>query len=89
MYYSKNLYTSLDKLESLLNKSLYIVENYDVPKSAYDKVTRNVEFIKTQVNSALSREEVESSIQKVVDNTYLPYADKLYDSTRWFANRVT
>ena len=88
MNYSKQLYTSLDKLEASLNKSLYIVENYDVPKSAYDKVTRNVEFIKTQVNSALSRNEVESSILKVVDNTYIPYADKLYDSTRWLANRV-
>ena len=89
MRYSNHLYASLDKLKVLLDKSLYIVENYDVPKSAYDKVTRNAEFIKTQVNSALSREEVESSIQKVVDTTYLPYADKLYDSTRWFANRVT
>lgn len=88
MQYSKHLYASLDRLKAALNKSLYIVENYDVPKSAYDKVTRNVEFIKTQVNSALSREEVESSIQKVVDDTYIPYADKLYDSTRWLANRV-
>ena len=88
MSYSKQLYTSLDKLETLLDKSLYIVKNYNVPKSAYDKVTKNVEFIRTQVNSALSRNEVESSILKVVDDTYLPYADKLYDSTRWFANRV-
>lgn len=88
MNYTQNMYNLVNDLEQRLQTSLNIINEYNVPKNAYDKTIKNIKFIDSQVNDAFKRSEDENTIASAIENNYIPYADKLYDHLRWYMNRT-
>ena len=89
MSYSTHLYDKVGELRSKMRQCLKIVHDYKAPKSAVEKVTRNVKFMETQVDNALKSYANEASILSVIEDKYLPYTNNMLDSVRWYMNRVT
>lgn len=88
MAYTDALYKTLNDLNARLNLCSKIVNEYEVPRTAYDKTMKNIRFIRSEVDKAMSRQEAEANIVSTIDKTYKPYANRLYDQLRWFMNRV-
>ncbi len=89
MSYSKHLYDKVGELRSKMRTCLKIVHDYKAPKSAVEKVTKNVKFMETQVDNALKSYANEASILSVIEDKYLPYTNNMLDNVRWYMNRVT
>lgn len=89
MSYSKHLYDKVSELRSKMQTCLKIVHDYKAPKSAVEKVTKNVKFMETQVDNALKSYANEASILSVIEDKYLPYTNNMLDNVRWYMNRVT
>lgn len=88
MAYSDMFWNSIKILETKLQRSLNIINSYQVPINKYNEVQQKITFVEQQVNTAVSSNVDESVILGVVENTYIPFADKLYDHLRWYMNRV-
>lgn len=88
MAYSDMFWNSVKILETKLQRSLNIINSYQVPTNKYNDVQKKITFVEQQVNTAVSSNVDESVILGVIENTYIPFADKLYDHLRWFMNRV-
>lgn len=88
MAYTDALYKTISDLNTRLDLCNKIVNEYKVPKSAYDKTMKNINFIRSEVDKAMARQEAEANIVSTIDKTYLPYANRLHDQLRWFMNRV-
>ena len=88
MNYSDTFWNSVKILESKLQRSLNIINSYQVPTNKYNEVQQKITFVEQQVNNAVSSNADESVILGVIENTYIPFADKLYDHLRWYMNRV-
>ena len=88
MNYTQNMYNLVNDLERRLQANLNIINEYQVPKSTYDKTIKNIKFIDSQVNDAFKRGESEDRIASVIANNYIPYAEKQYDYLRWYMNRT-
>ena len=88
MAYSDLFWNSVKILESKLQRSLNIINSYQVPTKKYNEVQQKITFVEQQVNTAVSSNVDESVILGVIENTYIPFADKLYDHLRWYMNRV-
>ena len=89
MSYSKHLYDKVGEISSKIQTCLKIVHDYKSPKSAVEKVTKNVKFMETQVDNALKSYANEASILSVIEDKYLPYTNNMLDNVRWYMNRVT
>lgn len=88
MAYTSALYKTVNDLNARLDQCSKIVNEYEVPQTAYNKAMKNILFIRSEVNKAMARQEVEANIVSTIDKTYKPYANRLYDQLRWFMNRV-
>lgn len=88
MAYSDIFWNSVKILESKLQRSLNIINSYQVPTNKYNEVQQKITFVEQQVNNAVSSNADESVMLGVIENTYIPFADKLYDHLRWYMNRV-
>lgn len=88
MNYSDTFWNSVKILESKLQRSLNIINSYQVPTNKYNEVQQKITFVEQQVNNAVSSNADESVMLGVIENTYIPFADKLYDHLRWYMNRV-
>lgn len=88
MAYSDMFWNSIKILETKLQRSLNIINSYQVPTNKYNEVQQKITFVEQQVNTAVSSNVDESVILGVVENTYIPFTDKLYDHLRWYMNRV-
>lgn len=88
MVYSDIFWNSVKILESKLQRSLNIINSYQVPTNKYNEVQQKITFVEQQVNNAVSSNADESVMLGVIENTYIPFADKLYDHLRWYMNRV-
>ena len=89
MSYSNHLYDKVGELREKMQKCLNIVHDYNAPKSAVEKVTKNVKFMETQVDNALRSRANEANILSVIEDKYLPYTNNMLDNVRWYMNRVT
>ena len=89
MSYSTHLYDKVSELRTKMDKCVKIVHDYKAPKSAVEKVTKNVKFMETQVDNALKSYTNEASILSVIEDKYLPYTNNMLDNVRWYMNRVT
>lgn len=88
MAYSDMFWNSVKILETKLQRSLNIINSYQVPTNKYNEVQQKITFVEQQVNNAVSSNADESVMLGVIENTYIPFADKLYDHLRWYMNRV-
>lgn len=88
MVYSDLFWNSVKILESKLQRSLNIINSYQVPTKKYNEVQQKITFVEQQVNNAVSSNADETVMLGVIENTYIPFADKLYDHLRWYMNRV-
>ena len=88
MNYSNTFWNSVKILETKLQRSLNIINSYQVPANKYNEVQQKITFVEQQVNNAVSSNADESVMLGVIENTYIPFADKLYDHLRWYMNRV-
>lgn len=88
MAYSDMFWNSVKILESKLQRSLNIINSYQVPTNKYNEVQQKITFVEQQVNNAVSSNTDEPVMLGVIENTYIPFADKLYDHLRWYMNRV-
>lgn len=88
MAYSDMFWNSVKILESKLQRSLNIINSYQVPTNKYNEVQQKITFVEQQVNNAVSSNADESVMLGVIENTYIPFADTLYDHLRWYMNRV-
>lgn len=88
MAYLDMFWNSVKILETKLQRSLNIINSYQVPTNKYNEVQQKITFVEQQVNNAVSSNADESVMLGVIENTYIPFADKLYDHLRWYMNRV-
>lgn len=88
MAYSDMFWNSVKILETKLQLSLNIINSYQVPTNKYNEVQQKITFVEQQVNNAVSSNADETVMLGVIENTYIPFADKLYDHLRWYMNRV-
>ena len=88
MAYSGMFWNSVKILETKLQRSLNIINSYQVPTNKYNEVQQKITFVEQQVNNAVSSNADETVMLGVIENTYIPFADKLYDHLRWYMNRV-
>lgn len=88
MAYTDALYKTISDLNKRLDLCSKIVNEYKVPRAAYDKTMKNINFIRSEIDRAMSRQEAEANIASTIDKTYFPYTNRLYDQLRWFMNRV-
>ena len=89
MSYSTHLYDKVGELREKMQKCLSIVHDYKAPKSAVEKVTKNIKFMEAQVDGALKSYTNEANILSVIEDKYLPYTNNMLDNVRWYMNRVT
>ena len=88
MAQSDLFWNSVKILETKLQRSLNIINSYQVPTNKYNEVQQKITFVEQQVNTAVRSNVNESVISGVIENTYIPFADKLYDHLRWYMNCV-
>ena len=86
--YSKQLITTVRDLETKLQRSLNIINSYDVPIAKYNDVQRKITFVEEQVNNAIDNKVDERNILSTIEDIYLPFADRMYDHLRWYMNRL-
>lgn len=60
------MYNLVNDLEQRLQTNLNIINEYQVPKSTYDKTIKNIKFIDSQVNDAFKRGESEDRIAQLL-----------------------
>ena len=86
--YNKQLITTVRDLETKLQRSLDIINSYDVPVAKYNDVQRKITFVEEQVNNAIDNKVDERNILSTIEDTYLPFADRMYDHLRWYMNKL-
>lgn len=88
MLYSKKLYDSINDLAGRLQASVNIVNSYQISTTKRNEVLDKIKFVDEQVNSAIRAGVNEKNILSTIENSYVPFANKMYDHMRWYMNRT-
>lgn len=88
MLYSKKLYDSINDLAGRLQASVNIANSYQISTTKRNEVLDKIRFVDEQVNSAIRAGVNEKSILSTIENSYVPFANKMYDHMRWYMNRT-
>lgn len=86
--YSKQLITTVRDLETKLQRSLDIINSYDVPIAKYNDVQRKITFVEEQVNNAIDNKVDERNILSANGRYVSSIVDRMYDHLRWYMNRL-
>lgn len=88
MLYSKKLYDSINDLAGRLQASINIANSYQINTTKRNEVLDKIRFVDEQVNSAIRAGVSEKNILSTIENSYVPFANKMYDHMRWYMNRT-
>lgn len=88
MLYSKKLYDSIDDLVGRLQASVNIANNYHISASKRNEALGKIRFVDEQINGAIRAGVDEKNILFTIENSYVPFANKMYDHMRWYMNRA-
>lgn len=88
MLYSKKLYDSINDLAGRLQASINIANSYQISTTKRNEVLDKIRFVDEQVNSAIRAGVNEKNILSTIENSYVPFANKMYDYMRWYMNRT-
>lgn len=88
MLYSKKLYDSINDLAGRLQASVNIANNYQISTAKRNEVLDKIRFVDEQVNSAIRAGVNEKNILSTIENSYVLFANKMYDHMRWYMNRT-
>lgn len=88
MLYSKKLYDSINDLAGRLQASVNIANNYQISTAKRNEVLDKIRFVDEQVNSAIRAGVSEKNILSTIENSYVPFANKMCDHMRWYMNRT-
>lgn len=88
MLYSKKLYDSINDLAGRLQASVNIANSYQISTAKRNEVLDKIRFVDEQVNSAIRAGVNEKNILSTIENSYVPFANKMYDHMRWYMNRT-
>lgn len=88
MLYSKKLYDSINDLAGRLQASINIANSYQISTTKRNEVLDKIRFVDEQVNSAIRAGVNEKNILSTIENSYVPFANKMYDHMRWYMNRT-
>ncbi len=87
--YTPNLWQLVDKLGYKLQRCLNIVNEY--PQSSATKVKTvkdRIKKVEDNLNQAVSEGQNEQIIIDVIERSFIPFADDLFNNLRWSMNRV-
>lgn len=88
MLYSKKLYDSINDLAGRLQASVNVANSYQISTAKRNEVLDKIRFIDEQVNGAIRAGVNEKNILSTIENSYVPFANKMYDHMRWYMNRT-
>lgn len=88
MLYSKKLYDSINDLAGRLQASINIANSYQINTTKRNEVLDKIRFVDEQVNGAIRAGVNEKNILSTIENSYVPFANKMYDHMRWYMNRT-
>ena len=88
MLYSKKLYDSISDLAGRLQASINIANSYQISTTKRNEVLDKIRFVDEQVNGAIRAGVNEKNILSTIENSYVPFANKMYDHMRWYMNRT-
>ena len=88
MLYSKKLYDSINDLAGRLQASINIANSYQISTTKRNEVLDKIRFVDEQVNGAIRAGVNEKNILSTIENSYIPFANKMYDHMRWYMKRT-
>lgn len=87
--YTPNLWQLVNKLGYKLQRCLNIVNEY--PQSSATKVKTvkdRIKRVEDNLNQAVNEGQDEQIIIDVIERSFIPFADDLFNNLRWSMNRV-